>query len=117
MLALRSRIVLLAIALCAFGSLAAVPAAALSPDDAPWQLLSTSRRAPAEASPLVDGALLPRSVARAKFSLRDEPATGKPTTIAHAPEPAARALPRLASTRRAPRDGRDTHLRIGVLLI
>jgi len=117
MLALRSKVVLLAVALCAFGSLAAVPAVAPSPDDAPWQLLSTSRRASAEASPLADGALLPWSVARAKFSLRDAPATGRPTTIAHAPAPAARALPRLASTRGATRDGRDTHLRIGVLLI
>jgi hypothetical protein len=117
MLALHSRVVLLAVALCALGSLAAVPAAASAPDDAPWQLASTSRRA-AEASPLTEGALLPRSVARAKFSLRDEPVGGRLATIARALEPAARVrAPRRASLRTAPENGRATHLRIGVLLI
>ena len=117
MLALRSRVVLLAVALCALGSLVAAPAASSTPDDAPWQLCSTSRRTP-EASPLGEGALLPRSVARAKFSLRDEPAAGRLAMIARAPEPVVRELAqRRASMRRAPENGRDTHLRIGVLLI
>jgi hypothetical protein len=104
---------------CALAPAVVPPAGfgAEEPGDAAWQHGLRQGREGGECAGLVDGFMPPRGTWRLKPSPGDDYPAASPCAVWRAAGAAAAPPPVRPRPASAGRDGRDTHLRIGVLLI